>query len=87
MPKETSVTVTIATSDGEMIERFAVFDQRHGAVELAALVHDTVSSHHAVGPVIEIVDMVDAARERLEVAHDQLTQALERLRITAESLR
>jgi hypothetical protein len=88
MPKETSVTVTLATSDGEMIERFAVFDQRHGAVELAALVHDTVASHHAVGPVVDPnVETLRHVAEQLEAAHDRLTLALERLTANAESLR
>jgi hypothetical protein len=89
MPKETSITVTLSTSDGEMIERFAVINpnQRLGAAELAALVHDTVESHYAVGPADEPANTVEAAADQLEAANDRLSAALANLVTIADKLR
>jgi hypothetical protein len=88
MPKETSVTVTIAHPNGEALERFAVIDQRGGStIELAALVRDTVERHYAVDDADKPADTVDAAADRLEAANDRLASALANLVTIADKLR
>jgi hypothetical protein len=87
MPREANVTVTLTGRNGEMLERFRVFGADTTDAKLAEVVRDTVESHHGVGPAVAISANVDEACDRIELAHDQLTRALERLKATVDGLR
>jgi hypothetical protein len=87
MPREANVTVTLTGRNGETLERFRVFGSDITDLALAELVRDTVEQHHGVGPAVAISSNIDEACDRIDIANEQLTRALERLKATVEGLR